>query len=53
MEEVDLLSILDGIDLVYQGNFYRANKLINKLPGELSYLRPLLSEIYILFVVWS
>ncbi|MBI9094734.1 MAG: hypothetical protein JEY71_07620 [Sphaerochaeta sp.] len=44
IEEIDLLSILDEIDLIFKGNFYRADKLINKLPGELSYLRPLLSE---------
>nr|WP_321262465.1 LuxR C-terminal-related transcriptional regulator [uncultured Sphaerochaeta sp.] len=43
MQEVDLLSILDGIDLLLQRDFYRAEKLLNKLPGELSYLRPLIS----------
>ena len=43
MQEVDLLPILDGIDLLFQRDFYRAEKLLNKLPDELSYLRPLLS----------
>jgi ATP/maltotriose-dependent transcriptional regulator MalT len=43
MQEVDLLSILDGIDLLLQRNFYHAEKLLNKLPDELTYLRPLIS----------
>lgn len=44
MKEIDLLPILDGIDLIFQGNFHLAHKLLNELPGELSYLRPLFSE---------
>jgi LuxR family maltose regulon positive regulatory protein len=43
MQEVDLLSILDGIDLLLQRDFYHAEKLLNKLPDELTYLRPLIS----------
>jgi ATP/maltotriose-dependent transcriptional regulator MalT len=43
MQEVDLLSILDGIDLLFQRDFYRAEKLLSRLPDELSYLRPLVS----------
>ncbi len=43
MLEIDLLSILDGIDMLSQRDFYRAEKLLNKLPDELSFLRPLLS----------
>jgi LuxR family maltose regulon positive regulatory protein len=43
MQEVDLLSILDGIDFLLKRDFYHAEKLLNKLPDELTYLRPLLS----------
>lgn len=43
MQEVDLLSILDGIDFLLQRNFYHAEKLLSKLPDELTYLRPLIS----------
>ncbi|WP_233066467.1 helix-turn-helix transcriptional regulator, partial [Sphaerochaeta sp. S2] len=43
MQEVDLLSILDGIDLLLQRDFYHAEKLLSKLPDELTYLRPLIS----------
>lgn len=43
MQEVDLLSILEGIDLLLQRDFYHAEKLLNKLPDELTYLRPLIS----------
>lgn len=43
MQEVDLLSILDGIDLLLQRDFYHAEKLLNKLPDELTYLRPRIS----------
>ncbi|WP_320122008.1 LuxR C-terminal-related transcriptional regulator [uncultured Sphaerochaeta sp.] len=43
MQEVDLLSILDGIDFLLQRDFYHAEKLLSKLPDELTYLRPLIS----------
>ncbi len=43
MQEVDLLSILDGIDFLLKRDFYHAEKLLNKLPDELTYLRPLIS----------
>lgn len=43
MQEVDILSILDGIDLLFQRDFNRVEKLLGKLPDELAYLRPLLS----------
>ncbi|RFU93898.1 hypothetical protein DYP60_12605 [Sphaerochaeta halotolerans] len=43
MQDVDLLSILDGIDLLFQRDFYHAEKLLSKLLDELTYLRPLIS----------
>ena len=43
MQEIDLLSILDGIDLLFQGKFHHAQVLIGPLLDEATYLRPLIS----------
>jgi len=43
MQEIDLLSILEGIDLLFQGKFHHAQVLIGPLLDEATYLRPLIS----------